>query len=73
MLAGHGNPTRFLEAHWWEARHRRKGFLFSWTQVEYYEQSAMPKDTLYPKVPSRFTEYDVPGAMYVPQPGVVAY
>jgi hypothetical protein len=73
MLAGHGNPTRFLEAHWWEARHRRKGVLLSWTQVEYYEQSAMPKDTLYPKVPSWFTEYDVPGAMYVPQPGVVAY
>jgi hypothetical protein len=33
----------------------------------------MPKGTLYPKVPSWFTEYDVPGAMYVPQPVVVAY
>jgi hypothetical protein len=73
MLAGHGNPTRFVEAHWWEARHRRKGVLLSWTQVEYYEQSSVPKDTLYPKVPSWFAEYDVPGAMYVPHPGVVAY
>jgi hypothetical protein len=33
----------------------------------------MPKDTLYPKVPSWFTEYAVPGSMYFPQPGVVAY
>jgi hypothetical protein len=47
--------------------------LLSWTQVEYYEQSSVPKDTLYPKVPPWFTEYDVPGAMYVPQPGVLAY
>jgi hypothetical protein len=73
MLAGHGNPTRFLETYWWEARHRRKGVLLSWTQVEHYEQSAMPKDKLYPKVPSWFIEYDVTGAMYFPQPGVVAY
>jgi hypothetical protein len=42
-------------------------------QVEYYEQSAMPNETLYPKVPSWFTEYDVPGAMNVPHPGVMAY
>jgi hypothetical protein len=73
MLAGHGNPTRFVDAHWWEARHRRKGVLLSWTQVEYYEQSSVPKDTLYPKIPAWFADYDVPAAMYVPHPGVVAY
>jgi hypothetical protein len=69
---GHGNPYRFLEAHWWEPRHRRKGVPLSWTHVEYYEQSSKPKDT-YPKFPTWFTEYYVPGAKYVPQPGFVAY
>jgi hypothetical protein len=73
MLAGNGNPTLFIDAHWWEARHRRKGVLPSWTQVEYYEQSSVPKETLYPKIPTWFAVYDVPAAMYVPHPGVVAY
>jgi hypothetical protein len=28
---------------------------------------------LYPKIPTWFAKYDVPAAMYVPNPGVVAY
>jgi hypothetical protein len=72
ILAGPGNLSRFVDAHSWDARHRRKGVLLSWTQVEYHEQSSEPKETLYPRIPTWFADYDVPAAMYVPHPGVVA-
>jgi hypothetical protein len=37
LMAGHGDPGRFIEEYRKERKNRRQGVLLSWAQVEYYQ------------------------------------
>jgi hypothetical protein len=37
LMAGHGEPGRFVYEYLKEHKNRRRGVLLSWAQVEYYQ------------------------------------
>jgi hypothetical protein len=37
LMAGHGEPGRFVEEYRKEHKNRRRGLLLSWAQVKYYQ------------------------------------
>jgi hypothetical protein len=73
LMAGHGDPGRFIEEHRKEYKNRRGGVLLSWSQVEYYLVPPGMRRTLYPVVPAGWDGWECPIGMTVPLPAVVTY
>jgi hypothetical protein len=73
LMAGHGNPGRFIEEYRKEHKNRRQGVLLSWAQVEYYQVPQGIKRALYPLNPEDWAEWECPIGMLVPLPSVVHY
>ena len=46
LMAGHGDPGRFIEEYRKEHKNRRQGVLLSWAQVEYYQVPSGMKKVL---------------------------
>jgi hypothetical protein len=73
LMAGEGDPGRFVEELRKEHKNRRAGVLLSWAQVEYYHLPPGLRKTLYPHPPRDWTEWECPVAMAIPLPAVVTY
>jgi hypothetical protein len=73
LMAGEGDPGRFIEELRKEHKNRRAGVLLSWAQVEYYHLPPGLRKTLYPHPPEDWTEWECPAGMAVPLPAVVTY
>jgi hypothetical protein len=73
LMAGEGDPGRFVEELRKEHKNRRAGVLLSWAQVEYYHLPPGLRKTLYPHPPADWAEWECPVAMAVPLPAVVTY
>jgi hypothetical protein len=73
LMAGHGDPGRFVEEYRKEHKNRRRGVLLSWAQVEYYQVPQGMKRVLYPPTPEGWADWECPVGMIVPLPAVVHY
>ena len=73
LMAGHGDPGRFIEEYRKEHKNRRQGVLLSWAQVEYYQVPSGMKKVLYPPTPEGWSEWECPIGMLVPLPAIVHY
>jgi hypothetical protein len=61
-----GDPGRFLAEYAKEDKLQARGWLVSWTQVEYHQLYPSERATLYPSTPPDWAEWTVPSRMYVP-------
>jgi hypothetical protein len=73
LMAGHGDPGRFVEEYRKEHKNRRQGVLLSWAQVEYYQVPSGMKKVLYPPTPEGWEDWECPMGMIVPSPAIVHY
>ena len=73
LMAGHGDPGRFVEEYRKEHKNRRRGVLLSWAQVEYYQVPQGMKRVLYPPTPEGWVDWECPIGMIVPLPAIVHY
>jgi hypothetical protein len=73
LMAGEGDPGRFVEELRKEHKNRRAGILLSWAQVEYYHLPPGLRKTLYPHPPEDWADWECPTGMAVPLPAVVTY
>jgi hypothetical protein len=53
LMAGHGDPGRFIEEYRKEHKNRLEGVLLSWAQVEYYQVPQGIKRKLCIRLPPR--------------------
>jgi hypothetical protein len=68
-----GDPARFLAEYAKEAKLQTRGWLNSWTQVEYHQMYPSERAALYPSTPPDWAEWAVPSRMYVPLPPSLTY
>jgi hypothetical protein len=68
-----GDPGRFLAEYAREAKLQARGWLVSWTQVEYHQMYPSERAALYPSTPPDWAEWAVPSRMYVPLPPSLTY
>jgi hypothetical protein len=72
LMAGEGDPGRFVEELRKEHKNRRAGVLLSWAQVEYYHLPPGLRRTLYPHPPEDWADWECPAGM-APLPAVVTH
>jgi hypothetical protein len=72
-MAGNGDPGRLVEEYGKEHKNRRRGLLFSWAQVGYYQVPRGMKRVLYPPTPDGWADWEFPVGMIVPLPDTVHY
>jgi hypothetical protein len=72
-LGGLGDPGRFIREFKREKRDRRRNFLVSWSQVEFFDIPTAARAGLYPHLPEWWAGVEVSTSMSVPLPPIVTY
>jgi hypothetical protein len=73
LMAGHGDPGRFIEEYRKEHKNRRQGVLLSWAQFEYYQVQQGIKRALFPLTLEDWAKWECQIGMIVPLPAVFHY